>query len=86
MLSNNITKEPINQVVLIGIKAIEGEEDKKTLLIPSNENMILSSDRKLVNSAKELPRTSSIDDNNLFVLGSIGLLLSLGLSVRKRKN
>ena len=85
VLSNNITKEPINQVVLIGIKAVEGEEDKKTLLIPSNENMILSSDRKLVNSAKELPRTSSIDDNNLFVLGSIGLLLSLGLSVRKRK-
>ena len=54
--------------------------------MPSNENMILNSDRKLVNSAKELPRTSSVDDKNLFVLGSIGLILSLGLSVRKRKN
>ena len=85
-LSNTITKEPIHQVVLIGTKAVEGEEDKKTLLIPSNENAILSSDRKLANSAKELPRTSNTDDKNLFVLGSIGLLLGLGLSVRKRKN
>ena len=85
-LSNTITKEPINQVVLMGIKAVEREEDKKTLLIPSNENVILSSDRKLANSAKELPRTSNTDDKNLFVLGSIGLLLGLGLSVRKRKN
>ena len=85
-LSNTITKEPIHQVVLIGTKAVEGEEDKKTLLIPSNENVILSSDRKLANSAKELPRTSNTDDKNLFVLGSIGLLLGLGLSVRKRKN
>ena len=86
VLSNDITKEPINQVILRGIKAVEGEEDKKTLLIPSNENVILSSDRKLANSAKELPRTSNTDDKNLFVLGSIGLLLGLGLSVRKRKN
>ena len=86
VLSNTITKEPIHQVVLIGTKAVEGEEDKKTLLIPSNENVILSSDRKLANSAKELPRTSNTDDKNLFVLGSIGLLLGLGLSVRKRKN
>ena len=85
-LSNTITKEPIHQVVLIGTKAVEGEEDKKTLLIPSNENAILSSDRKLANSAKELPRTSNTEDKNLFVLGSIGLLLGLGLSVRKRKN
>ncbi|WP_049551503.1 G5 domain-containing protein, partial [Streptococcus pseudopneumoniae] len=45
VLSNNITKEPINQVVLIGIKAVEGEEEvRETISIPYERLTEVSSD------------------------------------------